>query len=108
MAYLEMRIKMSEPPERLVNLAMDEVYTSKSVEMVGGRVYGETEWRIVTKTLFCTRINCIAGKYEDMVSMTPVSHVTKEDIKLTFNNVVQVLLLLYLFTNLQNFSKDTQ
>ena len=35
MAYLEMQIKKLEPRECLVNLAMDEVYTSKSVEING-------------------------------------------------------------------------
>ena len=58
--------------------------------MAGDRMYGEIQG-VVTKTLFCTHINSIAGKYEDMVSMTPVSHVTKEDIKLTINNVLQGL-----------------
>ena len=79
MAYLGMRVEKLNARERIVNLAMDEVYTAQSVELAGGRVYGETTGT-VTRTLFCTHINSVAGKYEDMVSMQPVSHVTAKDI----------------------------
>ena len=90
MTYLSMRMKKLEPRQRLVNLAMDEVYTAQSVELAGGRLYGETAG-VVTKTLFCTHINSIAGKYEDMISMLPVPHVTRDDIEETFNKVLKGL-----------------
>lgn len=90
LAYLRLRIQKLEPRERLVNLAMDEVYTCQSVELAGGRIYGETEGN-VTKTLFCTHINSVAGKYTDMVSMMPVPHVKKDDIEVTFKQVLQGL-----------------
>ena len=70
--YLGLRIEKLQPRERLVNLAMDEVYTSQSVEQSGGRVYGVTNG-VIAKTLFCTHINSVAGSYTDMVSMTPAS-----------------------------------
>lgn len=90
MTYLSMRVGKLEPRERLVNLAMDEVYTAQSVELAGGRVYGETAG-MVTKTLFCSHINSVAGKYEDMISMLPVPHVTRDDIEKTFNKVLKGL-----------------
>ena len=90
MTYLSMRLKKVEPRQRLVNLSMDEVYTAQSVELTGGRVYGETAG-VVTKTLFCTHINSVAGKYEDMISMLPVPHVTRDDIEETFNKVLKSL-----------------
>lgn len=90
MAYLEMRVKSLPARERLVNVAMDEVYTAQSVEMAGGRVYGIAAGS-TTKTLFCTHINSIAGKYEDMVSMHPVNHVTKAIVEDAFNKVLKGL-----------------
>ena len=87
MAYLGLRIEKLEPRERLVNLAMDEVYTAQCMELAGGRMYSQAAGNI-TKTLFCAHINSVAGKYEDMVSMMPVSHVTAADIDQTFHNVL--------------------
>ncbi|XP_043226414.1 uncharacterized protein LOC122383743 [Amphibalanus amphitrite] len=90
MAYLGLRIEKLEPRECLVNLAMDEVYTAQCMELAGGRMYGQTAGKI-TKTLFCTHINSVAGKYEDMVSMLPVPHVTAADIDQTFHKVLKGL-----------------
>ncbi|KAF0314767.1 Transposable element P transposase [Amphibalanus amphitrite] len=90
MTYLGMRVEKLEPRERLVNLAMDEVYTAQAVEFAGGRLFGETNG-VVTKTLFCTHINSVAGKYEDMISMQPVPHVTAANIKETFQRVLKGL-----------------
>ena len=90
MAYLGMRVEKLEPRERIVNLAMDEVYTAQSMELAGGRVYGETAG-MITKTLFCTHINAVAGKYEEMVSMLPVPHVTAAGIEQIFNKVLKDL-----------------
>lgn len=90
MSYLKMRLDKLDPRERLINIAMDEVYTSQSVELAGGKVYGHSS-DTVTKTLFCIHINSVAGKYEDMVSMTPVPHVKTEDIRVAFKKVLQGL-----------------
>ena len=62
MAYLGMRVKTLGQRDRLVNLSMDEVYTAQAAEMAGGRVYGMDDTsEEVTKTLFCTHINSVAG-----------------------------------------------
>ena len=87
-SYLSMRIATLEPRERLVNIAMDEVYTAQSVEVAGGKYYGEING-VLTKTLFCIHMNSVFGKYEDMVSMQPVAHVRKDDIEDSFNRVLQ-------------------
>jgi hypothetical protein len=88
--YLSMRYNKLNPKERLVNLAMDEVYTARAVELAGGRVYGDSEDG-VTNTLFCTHISSVAGRFEDLVSMSPVPHITTNDIKHIFFKVLKSL-----------------
>ena len=44
MTYLKLRVDQLEPKDRLVNLAMDEVYTAQTVEFSGGRIFRETEY----------------------------------------------------------------
>ncbi|KAF0300946.1 Transposable element P transposase [Amphibalanus amphitrite] len=70
MAYLGLRIEKLEPRECLVNLAMDEVYTAQCMELAGGRMYGQTAGKI-TKTLFCTHINSVAGCMYNMERGNP-------------------------------------
>ena len=89
-SYLSMRIAKLEPRERLINIAMDEVYTAQGVEVSGGKYYGVTDG-ILTKTLFCIHINSVCGKYKDMVSMQPVAHVKTADIADAFNKALQSL-----------------
>ena len=83
-----MIFNMLIPHERLVNLAMDEVYARKSVELASGKTYGETNGE-VTKTLFCIHINLIAVGYNDMINMQPAPHVTTEDAKQTFHTFLK-------------------
>ena len=88
--YLKMTISKLEQRDKLVNLAMDEVYTAKAIEFAGGRVYGESELK-VTQTLFSTLISSVGGSYQDFVSMTPIVTITSEGIKEIFDQVVQGL-----------------
>ena len=88
--YLKMRVSKLETKDKLVNLAMDEVYTARIVELAGGRVFGDSE-NGVTNTLFCTHISYVAGKYEDLVSMSPVPHIKANDIKEIFLKVLKSL-----------------
>ena len=85
-----MRISKLTPRERLVNMAMDEVYTAQAVELAGGRVYGDSRDG-VTSTIFCTHISSVAGRYEDLVTMSPVPHITTKDIKSIFLRVLKSL-----------------
>ena len=59
--YLSMRISKLNPKDKLVNIAMDEVYTKQTEELAGGRLYGDSEKGIIN-TLFCTYISSVAGK----------------------------------------------
>ena len=88
--YLKMRIDKLSERERLVNLAMDEVYTARAVELAGGRLYGEGKDG-VTSTIFCTLISSVAGNYEDIISMSPVTSITTADIRSIFFTVLKTL-----------------
>ena len=93
MKYLEMRLAKLSPRERLVNLAMDEVYCAKSLELAGGRLYGESSngTGSATNTLFCTHISSVAGNYEDLVTMSPVTRITTEEMKNILFKVLRCL-----------------
>ena len=88
--YLQMRIAKLNKRERLVNLAMDEVYTARAVELAGGRLYGEGQDG-VTSTIFCTLISSVAGSYEDIISMSPVTSITTADVRNIFFAVLKTL-----------------
>ncbi|KAF0310523.1 WD repeat-containing protein 60 [Amphibalanus amphitrite] len=69
---------------------MDEVYTARAVELAGGRLYGEGKDG-VTSTIFCTFISSVAGSYEDIISMSPVTSITTSDIRNIFFTVLKTL-----------------
>ena len=90
--YLEMLLAKLSPRDRLVNLAMDEVYCAKSLDLAG-RLYGESSdgAGCATNTLFRTHISSVAENYEDLVTMSPVSHITTEEMKDIFFKVLRCL-----------------
>ena len=67
--------------------------TAKSLELAGGRLHGESSGRAgsATSTLFCTHISSVAGNYQDLVTMSPYTHITTEEIKDIFLKVLQCL-----------------
>ena len=85
-----MRINKLSSREKLVNLAMDEVYAARAVELAGGRVFGDSKDG-VTNTIFCVHISSVSGKYEDLVAMTPVSHISTKAIRDIFFGVLRSL-----------------
>ena len=60
-AYLSSRFSKLEERDKLVSIAMDEVYTQKRVELAAGKVYGQENGQI-TKTLFCTMISSVGRR----------------------------------------------
>ena len=85
-----MRISKLNPKDKLVNIAMDKVYTKQTVELAGGRLYGDSE-KGITNTIFCTYISYVAGNYRDLVTMSPVPHLKSDDIKDIFFKVLKNL-----------------
>ena len=88
--YLKMRIAKLNARERLVNLAMNEVHTARAVELAGGRLYGDSKDG-VTNTIFCTLVSSVAGRYEDIITMSPVPSITTEAIREIFFKVLKTL-----------------
>ncbi|KAG0718421.1 hypothetical protein GWK47_007688 [Chionoecetes opilio] len=78
MGYLKMRSNKLTPREHLVNLALDKVYLAQGVELAAGTVTGETREGNVARTLLCTMINSIAGRYEDMILMDPIESISAD------------------------------
>lgn len=56
----------------VVALLLDEIYSSQQAHYAHGRFYGN-ENQNVSKTLLCIMIKSVAGKYRDIVSMSPIS-----------------------------------
>ena len=88
--YLSIRISKLNPKDKLVNTAMEDVCTEQTVELAGGRLYGDSE-KGITNTLFCTHISSVAGNYQDPVTMSPVTHLKSDDIKDIFFKVLKNL-----------------
>jgi hypothetical protein len=77
-----------QPRELLVNLMIDEVYTCKRVEYSGGSFFGY-ENQTPTSTLLCFMIKSVAGRYQDMVSMTPVARLDAALLSAQFAKVIE-------------------
>ena len=71
MAYLRARCSKLLEKDCLVSLLKGEVYVQKNVQYINGKFYGEEDGNI-TKTLLCVMLKSLAGKYRDIVCMTPL------------------------------------
>lgn len=88
--YFKMRFAKLAPRERVVHLAIDEVYTTTTLSLVGGSFFGEKEGTL-TKTLLCAHVNSIAGSYQDMIAMEPIKNASVENMKILFNTCHDIL-----------------
>ena len=92
LAYLRARFSKLSEKDRLVTLLkanlLDEVYTQMSCGYVRGNFFGEENGE-ATKTLLTVMIKSIAGKYRDIVSMTPVTCMSVELIEKVWKNVIE-------------------
>lgn len=88
--YLKARFQRLEDREKIVAIAMDEVFCAKRLEYSGGVVYGMEDGN-VTKTLLTTMIYSIAGKYHDVVSLSPIVTIDAKKIQDIFSQLLEVL-----------------
>jgi hypothetical protein len=88
--YLETRIKSLSPREKLVSIVLDEVYSAQRIEFQSGKFYG-LENEEVTKTLLCLMLNGVAGKYQDIVAMVPLTRVSSTIINTWYIRVLEVV-----------------
>ena len=86
--YLRKRIDGLNQRERLQLLMADEVYSAKRVEYQNGKFYGLENFEVTT-TLLCFMIKSVAGKYEDVVAMVPLSSISAEIIQKWWMKVLE-------------------
>ena len=89
-AYLKLRMKKLLKKDLSINLILDEIYSLQSVLYANGSFFGN-EGNLITKTLLCIMIKSVAGKYRDIVSMTPITNISSEKIYETWMKVVKKL-----------------
>jgi hypothetical protein len=89
--YFKMRSAKLTPRERVVHLAIDEVYTTTTLSLAGGSFFGEKEGTL-TKTLLCAHVNSVAGSYQDMIAMEPIKNASAENMKMLFNTCRNILI----------------
>ena len=71
--YLKTRFDhLPNEREKIVSIILDEVYAASNVEFVGGKFFG-CENGAPTKTLLCSMIKSVAGRYHDIVTLTPLT-----------------------------------
>ena len=56
----------------MISVLIDEIYSSKQVQYVNGKFYGN-ENENISKTVLCIMVNSIAGKYRYVIAMIPCS-----------------------------------
>ena len=93
--YIAARTKNLTDREKVLVLMIDEIHSAKRIEYVGGKVQG-LKGEEVAKTVLCLMIKSIAGKFRDVVSLTPTVTLNSTQMKQMFDLVVPALLKLQL------------
>ena len=93
--YLKTRFDhLPHERDKIVSVVMDEVYVASKVEYTGGKFFG-CENGIPTKTLLGTMLKSVAGRYQDIVSLTPLTKVftilLETAVKIGFDITVSIL-----------------
>ena len=68
---------------------MDEVYVAKKVEFTGGTSFG-CENNKSTKTLLGTMLKYLAGRYQNIISFTPLPRIDSIIIATVFTTLLRV------------------
>ena len=87
-AYLQTRKERLSKKDLSINVIIDEVYVEKSMQYVNGKFYGNENGDL-TKTLLCVMIKSVAGDYEDVITMSPISEISATKIYTVWKNVVK-------------------
>ena len=88
--YLTARKKKLAPKDLKVVVLLDEVFSQMTAQYSHGKFYG-LENGVPTKTILCTMLKSIAGKYRDIISMSPQSNISAEKILVVWKNLMKVL-----------------
>ena len=76
-AYLRARRQKLSTKDLKVTVIMDEVFCQKNVQYSNGKFFG-LENDKASKTLLCVMIKSVAGRYRDVVCMTPIVDINAE------------------------------
>ena len=90
-AYLKARLSKLKKKDLTINLIIDEVHSHHTVDLVDGKVIGLDADGELTKTLCTVMIKSIAGKYRDVISMTPINRLNAEKLVKIWKNVVKAV-----------------
>ena len=88
--YLTARKKKLAPKDLIVVVLLDEVFCQMTAQYSHGKFYG-LENGVPTKTILCTMLKSVAGKYRDIISMSPQSNISAEKIFVVWKNLMKVL-----------------
>lgn len=78
--YLKARVKMLKDFEKLMTCMIDEVHTLQRVEYQNGRLFGLEE-NSASKTVMAVMVKSLAGSYEDVVALFPVTNLNSKMLK---------------------------
>lgn len=88
--YLRRRIAVLRNSEKIVLLAVDEIYVKKQVEFFNGKICGLKDGEEV-KTVLCFMISSIAGRYQDMVAQYPMTNLNAATMEQCTMRVIDTL-----------------
>jgi len=89
--YIHQRISELSDTEKIVTLCIDEVYTATRLEYVGGRFIGLTDEGKAAKTVLSFMVVSASSKYQDVVSLVPVSSFSTDLLYLEYIRVMDAL-----------------
>ena len=89
--YMMTRVRNLSDKEKIVNLIIDEVYTSTRIEYQNGEFIGLTENGKVAKTLCVFMVQSLYSKYKDVVKLIQVESLKVTALRQYFDCVMNAL-----------------
>ena len=74
-----------------MSIIMDDLFADASVEFVGGKFFG-CEEGAPTKTLLYIMLKSIAGRYHDIITLTPIKSINSKIIANVYHQLLEVAL----------------
>ena len=90
MSYLKARFSKLDEKDKVVGVLLDEVHCEKKVQYANGKFFGMENGE-VTKSLLCIMIKSVAGRYRDVICMSPISNINAEKILSVWRSCLEVV-----------------
>ena len=88
--YLTYRFSKLADKDKIVSMLLDEAHTEKRIDYHNGKFYGFENGK-VTKSLLSIMVKSIAGKYRDIVAMSPIHNINAEILSKIWKSCLKVL-----------------